>query len=321
MRAFVPRPIACILIGVLATVPGRVLAQADAAPAAAAATAAETPEEVTVRGRKTLPQYRLELERARDNIFRIYNEANEGTANDVRCRKEQPTGSRMQQSVCRSNAENHATAEAGQNFLRSLFSTAGGFITNPRVGSPVTIPGAAQLNSGIGTAEAQAEGEVGKGSAFAQFVEEWERLLKDNRDLYRAVTSYVELEQEFARARGDTTALVENVVLEETPVPTAAGPQCEASTLTEFQQRNNLARVSGTVSISMCPAGTTGAFTLVARVRDDTGTITPLEFNETWQRADDADHVFTADYPIGDGVELMSVRVRGLSCTCGAPVQ
>jgi hypothetical protein len=25
---------------------------------------------------------------------------------------------------------------------------------------------------------------------------------------------------------------------------------------------------------------------------------------------------FTADYPIGENVELVSARVRGLSCTC-----
>jgi hypothetical protein len=46
---------------------------------------------------------------------------------------------------------------------------------------------------------------------------------------------------------------------------------CEATTLTEYQQRNNVARVTGTVSI---------------------------EFNETWQRADGGDHTFNTDYPI-----------------------
>jgi hypothetical protein len=109
-------------------------------------------------------------------------------------------------------------------------------------------------------------------------------------------------------------------VLEEPAAPAqAAGPQCEATTLTEYQQRNNIARVTGTVSISSCPAGTTGKFTLVARIRDDNGEIRPLEFNETWQRADAQDHLFNTDYPIGDNVELMSVRVRGLACTCAEP--
>jgi hypothetical protein len=313
MRAFVPRSLTCFLLGLLATVPGRVLAQADTA-------SAEKPEEVTVRGRKTMTQYRLELERARDEIFRVFNEANEGTDNDVRCRKEQPTGSRMQQSVCRSNAESRATAEAGQNFLRSLFASAQGFNTFGRLGQPV--PAASPVYSNIGTANAEEGGKAGQADALAQFEQEWNRLISTNRDLYRAVTTYVEIENEYARARGDAPAPQDvTVVLEETPVQTAAGPRCEASTLTEFQQRNNLARVSGTVSISMCPAGTTGAFTLVARIRDDAGEIRPIEFNETWQRADDADYVFNADYPIGDNVELVSVRVRGLTCTCAEPAQ
>jgi hypothetical protein len=100
-----------------------------------------------------------------------------------------------------------------------------------------------------------------------------------------------------------------------------SGPQCEASTFTEFEQRNNVARVSGTVSISMCPAGTTGRFTLVANVRGDAGAVTPLEFSETWQRADTQDHIFNADYPIGENVTLTSVRVRNLTCTCESPAR
>jgi len=40
-----------------------------------------------------------------------------------------------------------------------------------------------------------------------------------------------------------------------------------------------------------------------------------------WQRSDDQDVSFTSDYPIGDDVDLVSVRLRGLSCTCGDPAQ
>jgi hypothetical protein len=111
------------------------------------------------------------------------------------------------------------------------------------------------------------------------------------------------------------------VVLEEAPVAASSAPQCEATTLTEYQQRNNVARVTGTVSIAACPAGSTGSFTITARVRDDNGEITPLEFNETWQRSDTQDHTFNTDYPIGENVELMSVRVRGMKCTCADAAQ
>jgi hypothetical protein len=40
---------------------------------------------------------------------------------------------------------------------------------------------------------------------------------------------------------------------------------------------------------------------------------------ETWQRDDDKDVSFSADYPIGENVDLVSARVRGLSCTCADP--
>ena len=133
-----------------------------------------------------------------------------------------------------------------------------------------------------------------------------------------AVAEYAELKAEFDRLRGVTSVSA--------PQPRQillgrAGPQCEASTLTEFEQRNNVARVSGTVSISMCPAGTTGSLTLVANVRDEAGAITPIEFSERWQRADAQDHTFNSDYPIGDNVYLVSVRVRSLTCTCEGPTQ
>jgi hypothetical protein len=101
-------------------------------------------------------------------------------------------------------------------------------------------------------------------------------------------------------------------------LPGASAPQCEASALTEYSQRSSTAQVMGTVSISNCPAGTTGSFTLVARVRDTSGEIKTLEFKETWQRDDAQDHAFKTLYPIGDDVELVSMRVRSLLCTCAS---
>jgi hypothetical protein len=104
-----------------------------------------------------------------------------------------------------------------------------------------------------------------------------------------------------------------NVSLE---VPQADALQCEATTLTEYSQRNNIARVTGNVSIANCPAGSAGTFDVVARVRDESGEIKPIEFAEKWQRDDAGDAPFTGDYPIGENVELMSVRIRNLKCTC-----
>jgi hypothetical protein len=320
MRAFVLRSLAFALGSFAVSLSGRAFAQADSTPSTNATTAVEQPEEVTVRGRRTLPQVRLELERARNEMFRIFNEANQGTDTDVRCGVEQPTGTRMRHTVCRTAAEVEATSRAARDMLNSLvYSTSGHVGTAGSQAAPTPTP----VN--ISSVASQLEGSLGAKDALGQFEDEWKRIFGENRDLFRAVTTYVELQQEYVQARGDTLAPGEQelaVLLEEEPVRAETnGPICEASTLTEYSQRNNLALVSGSVGISGCPAGTTGGFTVVARVRNDAGDVTPIEFNETWQRADTQDHAFEAQYPIGDNVFLQSVRVRNLTCTCSDSAQ
>jgi hypothetical protein len=305
MRAFVQRPFAFVLVSLAAVLSGRPLL----------AQSAEDPEEITVRGRKSLSEYRVELERARDEIFRLYNEANQGSDSDITCRDEQPTGSRMRQNVCRSDAEQRADAAASRDFVGSLLRSAGSYITNS-----ATVPngGGPQVNAAVGTGNAQSDGVSGEADALGTFEEEWRRVLAENRQLYRAVVKYVELEDEYNQARGVVSPPTEAALV----VPVAAAPirtnapACEATTLTEYYQRNNVARVSGTISLANCPAGTTGSYNVVARVRDESGEIKPIEFSETWQRADAEDQPFNFDYPIGDDVELVNVRVRDLKCTC-----
>lgn len=279
MRAFVQRSLACAIVSLAAGLSGLVLAQS-----------AEEPEEIIVRA-KPLNRYRAEIELARDEMIRVFNEANDGEDNDVRCRYDVPTGSRIPVRVCFSAAQDRASAGAAGDLLNGLF-----------LGRGTEIAGAA-LNA--------ADGES---RAMLGFEKEWRRVMATNEKLREAAAKYRELENEFDRARGETIRI---------PIPsfTLKGPQCEASTYTEYEQRGNVARVTGTVSISACPAGTTGKFTLVARVRDDAGTSTPIEFNEMWQSPDPQDYTFFADYPIGDNVFLESVRVRNLTCTCEGPTQ
>jgi hypothetical protein len=104
------------------------------------------------------------------------------------------------------------------------------------------------------------------------------------------------------------------------PIPKSAltvGPSCEATTLTEYIQRNTVARVGGTVAVKNCPVGSTGSYDIVIRVKDATGTIKPLEFSEQWQDHGAEGVKFSAEYPIGEDTELVNVRVRNLRCTCG----
>lgn len=88
-------------------------------PIGAATNPTEQAEDVVVRG-KALSRYRLELEEAREELIDVYNEENSGDDNDVVCRDERPTGSRMPQRVCRSKAETEAESAAARAFLNGL---------------------------------------------------------------------------------------------------------------------------------------------------------------------------------------------------------
>ena len=306
MRAFARRPLALATFSLAILLSRSVLAQP-----------AEAPEEITVEGVRTLREIRLELERARDEVFRRFNEANQGSRTDVTCKDEQPTGSRMRQNVCRTDAENQADASAAFNFLGALIRSAGTYTS-----SPIEPPGTAMV-ANIGAAEAQVDGVAGEADALAKFEQEWTRLLSQDQDFYRSVVAYVELGKQYDSVRGVNDPTAAQLAVPGVAVTAAqpSGPQCEATTLTEYSQRNDVARVEGTISLAACPAGTTGSFLLVARVRDESGEMRPIEFAETWQRDDTQDHTFATDYPIGDDVELMSVRVRNLKCTCAEPAQ
>ena len=92
--------------------------------------------------------------------------------------------------------------------------------------------------------------------------------------------------------------------------------QCAATTVTEYSQQASTAHVIGSVSILSCPAGSAGTFDVVALVKDASGASKPLEFHEAWQRHEAGDAPFAGEYPIGDNVELVNVRIRNLKCTC-----
>jgi dipeptidyl aminopeptidase/acylaminoacyl peptidase len=162
-----------------------------------AARPAEEAEEVTIRGQKPLSQYRLELEQAHAELVRIFNEENSGEDNDIRCWNEPPTGTRLRQRVCRSNAQSKAEANAARSLLNSLLTSAGALHGAGAAGSP-------QDSGGIGTAAAQTEAFVRGAESRAKVEEDLQRLQRENSRLYAAVLEYLELEDEYNRAREDT---------------------------------------------------------------------------------------------------------------------
>ncbi|HEX5049552.1 MAG TPA: hypothetical protein VFX89_20740 [Gammaproteobacteria bacterium] len=102
------------------------------------------------------------------------------------------------------------------------------------------------------------------------------------------------------------------------PVVPPIVPQCQASTEIAYTQRQSAVHLDGSILVTSCPAGSTGAYTIVLTVKKEGGETT-LELAETWPGNDGPTVKFTADYPIGDGAELADVRLRDLTCTCAEP--
>src|SRR5688572_26585608 len=98
MRAFVQCSLALVSFAAILSV--RAVQPADEA-----LQPPEDIEEVIVRGGKTLSQWRLEVDLAQDELVKLFNDLNEGVDNDVRCRNEVPTGTRIPQRVCWSTAQ------------------------------------------------------------------------------------------------------------------------------------------------------------------------------------------------------------------------
>ena len=200
MRAFAQCSLA--LVSFAAFLSGRVLAETLAQPPEE--TLAEHPEdieEIIVRGGKTLSQYRLELEQAQDELFKRFNEANQGNDTDVRCRDEVPTGSRIPQRVRWSRAQDRATAKGARNFLTALTFGAGSASEGGETGL-----GAMQ--------SVERDGE----RAALQFEDEWRRLLGGDPRFAEAVGEYAALKEEFDRISGATIAYAQQprqILLEE----------------------------------------------------------------------------------------------------------
>ena len=91
--------------------------------------------------------------------------------------------------------------------------------------------------------------------------------------------------------------------------------QCGGSTTTEYRQLDAIAHVNGTLEISDCAAAS-GTLTVAVVVKDSSGAQKVLEFTEAWQRSDEQNVSFSADYPIGEQVELVDVHLSDLTCTC-----
>jgi len=102
------------------------------------------------------------------------------------------------------------------------------------------------------------------------------------------------------------------------PPPKTA--QCAASIEIEYTQRDTLVSVEGTIHHTDC-AASHGEHRLTVNLRDQNRELKTLEFVDSWQRDDDQPVKFSVTKPIGDNVDLVSVKARSQLCTCEDPAQ
>lgn len=91
--------------------------------------------------------------------------------------------------------------------------------------------------------------------------------------------------------------------------------QCQAFYDIEYFQSNTMATLETTIENGVCGASQ-GSYGLTINVRDTSGELHTLEFEETWQRSDAQNITSSKEYPIGENVDLVSVRTRRARCTC-----
>lgn len=100
--------------------------------------------------------------------------------------------------------------------------------------------------------------------------------------------------------------------------PVLETAQCKATMNIEYLQIDTIARVTGVIGNEDC-AASSGEYTIQARIRNESGETRTLDFTETWQRDDDQPVKVSAEYPIGQNVELLRLRSSGLRCECAEP--
>lgn len=224
MRAFVQRLLPFAVVGLAAVLSGQAAAQSNPAPAGApqdsleaaaadvlisnATGATEAPDEITVQGRKDeLGRYRLEMSKAKGKIVEVFNKVNDNDDNDIKCRNERPTGTRLSHNVCRSKAEDAADASAAKGFLSALLLSAGGHNGGTSGPGAPAAAGGPQVNAAAGTGKSQQGGASGEEQARAELEAELKRLMAENRELFRVVVKYVEARDDYNKARGQGTVV------------------------------------------------------------------------------------------------------------------
>lgn len=127
-------------------------------------------EEITVIGQRSLLTLRIQIDKAEDRIFDIFNKLNTDDLYDIHCSREAPTGSHIRHKRCSPVYFDRTEADATHMAL-----TGGGD------GSAYMMARLAHYNPIMG--------------------EKWKQLVKDNPELLQAVVKHYELSEELKRER------------------------------------------------------------------------------------------------------------------------
>ena len=97
--------------------------------------------------------------------------------------------------------------------------------------------------------------------------------------------------------------------------PSSARKYCRSSIAIDYLQKNTAAIVNMTLENLDCTASS-GSYTVAVRVKDENNESQTIEFDETWLREDDRSLANRREYPIGNDIDLISVRIKRQKCVC-----
>ena len=92
--------------------------------------------------------------------------------------------------------------------------------------------------------------------------------------------------------------------------------RCAATVALDYFQRG--AEAEANISVDTMDCGkASGSFVVQVTIKaDDAEEPEKLTFDETWSREDEAAVTMKRKYAIGDGVQLLRIRIRKVACSC-----
>lgn len=161
---------------VIATTAAVAQAQVPASAPTPGSTSSNGVDEIVVT-RQRLSSMRRELEKAQEDLYKLFNANNGDHELDIHCHQEMPTGSRIPRRVCRPAFVDTATGQGAYDVMSYIYSQCGAVC-------PV-----ADLPLEAGAVRAQQP--LGKIPFMAQRLDqEMERLVRENPAVAKAFANY-----------------------------------------------------------------------------------------------------------------------------------